>query len=133
MKAILTTLLLLLSVAACRVAPSAPVVDTSGLHIREPSLGASYVAFEDSVVRTNNCDGASPTTRVDRSLTQGQDSVFKVEVEAGGLVRGAAVPAVLEGELQAKIRTTLGANFSNQSQSGVLATGQFMRDREPVA
>lgn len=67
-------------------------------------LGEPFKEINIQTITTNNCDGFSPTTKVARSLSNEQNTSFDVQVGAGSIIKGAAIPQVLESQLEAEIR-----------------------------
>ena len=98
-RIIVTTVLIISFVTACSNNVVTPIPNSEPSEIRDPEIGEEYEEIATQIENTNNCDGASPTTIFQRSLEQEQTTVFAVEVEAGGLIRGTPIPTVLEVEL----------------------------------
>jgi hypothetical protein len=94
-------------IAACSNNVPSPIPNLEPSEIRDPEVGEEYEQLSTQIENTYNCDGASPTTIFQRSLEQEQTTVFAVEVEAGGLIRGTPIPTVLEVELETKLKSAL--------------------------
>ena len=110
--------------AAVLIANCGPSPSTVGYQtpreIRDPEvIGQPYVEQRTETIRHNNCDGANPSIKIERTLMQEQTTIFEVEVEAGGLLRGTPIPEILEAELEARIRAALGRNLATRFQQSV--------------
>jgi hypothetical protein len=115
----LLALIVILLLAACRPLPNHSSAQLpQEIHDAE-IFGMPYIEPTIERVRTVNCDGQNNKINFGRSLSQGQTTFFEVEIGAGGLVKGALIPHVLQAELEAKIQAAIGRALTTNYQQHV--------------
>jgi hypothetical protein len=82
-------------------------------------LGEPFRETNTQTITTNNCDGLSPTTQVARSLSTEQITTFDVQASAGSIIKGAAIPQILESQLEAEIRAGIRKDYGQSYQQDI--------------
>lgn len=119
-------MILLLSMVGCNTeAPEASMSPTPTREEQLPvdiqnvrTIGDPFKEQRLETLRTENCDGYSTHTSVERSLAREETTTFEVSAGAGALVKGSPIPGFLEAQLEAQIQSALSRslNLSYQQQ-----------------